>query len=227
VKKYDNSDADNGLFDLVEDMMTGFLDPHEPRLKKEHHAMMMAHAIRIVTSNILKRAEKTTETVRSLKEENLKLRALTTAKEVNKKKETKRIQTDTIKEVNKKRIEKGVQVTLEIPEERGEGQIVKKLDEILKRVRILEEKDRTGKEKNIDAEDTTTWNKVVGRKKKSNINLQEDLSADAPTRRNEIKKSRRRPSKSPKRIKDKGTCVTVEAKGDRPDKYEKILRKCK
>jgi len=123
---------------------------------------------------------------------------------------------------------------MEIVNEEGEGQVIQKLDKILIRVKKLEEgKDTIGSLRGVEAEDSTTWSKVIGRRKKArNIPTQEERDSrrhknkEEEETSNKRKKNARTTLQAMKEKLPRGAGVLLELRGSTQEEYSKIFKNC-
>jgi len=78
TKEFNTPDVGECLFDYIEDVMIGILDPSHSRRKKEHHAMLMTNVIKEVTTSLSTRATKASKQCKELQGENTRLVELQT-----------------------------------------------------------------------------------------------------------------------------------------------------
>jgi len=228
------------LYSYIEDTMIEFLDPAKSRFSKEIHGRVMANVIKETASSLREDLEKMKkqrmEDERKIRELEDKIRGY-----VNKNKK---------KDVSIQ-VQKDSQQQMELgEEEEGKEGILEKLDEILARVKGIEEKEKKGRTSSVEMEgDTTTsWSKVIGRKEK-NQNIQEGRNKEEEKRDKNKNSQDRRDREEEKRDRDKdkeegtmdrrkislqalkrrlpkGAGVLLELRGGTQEEYQKVLRKC-
>jgi len=235
TRNLDDLDLGSFLYEYIEEAMYTLLDPNRVRQIKECHGKVVAHVARDVGKKMAIRMEKAESECLELKKE--KRRFLEQQKEDKRKIEELKNQ---IRE--KAKIDGRVEASTQTEEdnqlmdleneEEGEGLVMRKLDEILRRVRVLEEKEKKGKVDNIETEDRTTWIKVIGRKKDQIRQERGDVEEE---RRNMNKKKettygRRKRNvttlQAVKRRLPKGAGVLLELRGGTQQEYQEVLKSC-
>jgi len=97
-----------------------------------------------------------------------------------------------------------------------EGQIIKKLDEILTRVKTLEEKEKKGSMNSMEIEDRSAWSKVIDKRKKTK-DTQEGRDKDNDNRRDKDKEEEANAKKK------RNTATTLQAMKRRLPKGADVL----
>jgi len=125
-------------------------------------------------------------------------------------------------------------------QEQEKGAVMRKLNEILRRVRVLEGKEAEEKTEDVEIEDRMPWNKVIGRKKKREQvrqERQERENIEGEKRRNANKEKDKEDTLSGERRKEtalkairrrlpKGAGVLLEIQGGTQQEYQDVLKSC-
>jgi len=223
----DEKDLGNFLFVYMENAMCIILDTKIQREARESHGKILAYIAKEGAEALVARVEKAERKCKKLEKEKGEL--LQQQKEDRKKIEEleNRMRKET-KNNQEMDVEEGEQ------EQGGEGVVMKKLDEILRRVRVLEGKEE--KAKDLEREDRTPWNKVIGRRDKRDQVRQErrDIeegkrNADKENKKEDTYGRRKRNEttlQAVKRSLPKGAGVLLELQGGTQQEYQEVLKNC-
>jgi len=248
-------EADKLIFTFIEDGMTILLDSNRSRQNRECQGKLIAYLVRELVGQLDSKRLIAEKLKRDAKwESNKLLERVKEDKEKIEELENKlrdKVTTDKKKKDESTQTQEEHHQQMEIGNEEegeGEGIVLKRLEEVLERVKVIEEMEKKKVKTNSTEveEDTIGWSKVIGRKDR-NRNIQERRKKErekrdsmentqetrdkeeekrAKNKEEENRGSRKTSLQALRRTLPKGAGVLLELRGGTQQEYREVLKSC-